>query len=1264
MVLTCAVVAFLYLLAGWIAEIVASPVGHATIVWPAAGVALAAVLLRGPGVWPGVWLGSFLSGCLVTGALDGGVHVDRMIAPALIAGGAALQAALVGGLARARYGRPVRLDNGVEALTFLTFLGPMGTLISATIGTMVLFARGLLHGIDAVADTWWTWWTGDLLGIAVVVPLVLFSGWGRSGARLLWRGRQVPAMTNGSLVCVILCIGCSFWAWSALTRAQHENSAADFDAQAREATRLIESRLASYGGFVDGGAALVGAARGEIDAADWARLVGVLNVPRAAPGVLGLGFIEPVRDADLAAYAARSLDVTGAPLDIHPPVERDLHFIIRHLEPHERNAPALGLDLAAFPIERAALESASRRGLATMSAPIRLVQDGTGSTSVAILRAVYPPGVAAAADRGAGEVLGWVYTPIRLDDFLGDIAGASGAGYRLRVYDGPRAETGALIFDSAPGTIERNELYRVERPFRTFARDWTIRFESTDAFLAGHALIEPRVLLAAGLLLSIAVGTLMTLLLRREHEVRSLVDAKTRALETQQGHTRSIIETAMVGIVLIDHRGRMLSLNSAAERIFALPAHDLAGKRLADLLPIDLPGPRDAGAGQSAQIPMRRSDGSLRQIEVQVNLWQDAAGDSRGTAILRDITQRYRAEAQLRENERRLAMAMTGAQIAVFDIDLRDGSEVVSDNWATLMGFPPDTRVEDLDARAEFEARVLPEDRHIVHQADRGCIEGFTDRSICEYRVLAADGSIRWMRSEAMVSERDMDGTATRFLGVQTDVTRLRHALDMIRAKETQFRQVIENAPTGMALLDEECHLLRVNEAFCRFTGYGEGALLDRRLGDLIPPGGLIISEAERARLRSGEVPVVQMEREFARADGTGVWGLLNISAMGSSGSDGVAFIVQVQDITERRKVEQLKSDFVATVSHELRTPLTSIKGALGLVLGTMGRELPAKAERLLSIGQKNCDRLIMLVNDILDLEKLNSGKMRFDMVETSLTGLMEQAVAVNQPYADEHGVTIALRGAVPAGAVRVDRDRFGQVMSNLLSNAAKFSPRGTEVTLSAGPGATPDSVEIRVRDRGPGIPDEFRARMFTPFSQADSSATREKGGTGLGLNITHQILSQMEGGIDFANQPDGGCEFRVTLPLVAQAEPAAEAGGPAAAAAADAEVPAILHVEDDADFAEVFRSAFGERARVETAGSIAEARRALALGEYDLVVIDWALSDGDGRVLLDEIDTAVPIFGLSASEPGASDGRVQRQAVKSRSRLDMLVADCLAAMA
>ncbi|MEI4473975.1 PAS domain S-box protein [Frigidibacter sp. MR17.24] len=491
----------------------------------------------------------------------------------------------------------------------------------------------------------------------------------------------------------------------------------------------------------------------------------------------------------------------------------------------------------------------------------------------------------------------------------------------------------------------------------------------------------------------------------------------------------------------------------------------------------------------------------------------------------------------------------------------------------------------------------------------------------------------------------------------EADESVARAAAEALEAAEAQFRTTIDLAPVGMALLDEDCHLLHVNEALCRFTGYPAEELLALRLSTLIPPSRRVISEHDRKRMRSGEVRLLQLERRMIRKDGSEAWALLHISQQRSSRSEAVEFIVQVQDITERRQMEQMKSNFVATVSHELRTPLTSIKGGLSLVLGAMKATLDPKAERLLSIALKNCERLTMLVNDILDMEKISSGQARFRNTDAALAGLLEQAVSINQAYGVEHGVSFEMTPPVTAAWVRVDVDRFQQVMSNLMSNAAKFSPSGSTVRIESR--AANGRVRLSVIDCGPGVPEEFAERIFTPFSQADGSATRSKGGTGLGLNITRQIVERMGGEIGYTNRPGGGCEFWVILPEVT---PVDSRGMNLPRLSTAPRRPMILHAEHDRDFAEVFRHACAGSAIVTHAVTMAEAAWHVRQNQYDLVVVDWdSMTEGSASLLdtIERLQPEVPILGLSDRD-GPTDPRICNNLIKSRARLEAVVKELL----
>ena len=232
----------------------------------------------------------------------------------------------------------------------------------------------------------------------------------------------------------------------------------------------------------------------------------------------------------------------------------------------------------------------------------------------------------------------------------------------------------------------------------------------------------------------------------------------------------------------------------------------------------------------------------------------------------------------------------------------------------------------------------------------------------------------------------------------------------------------------------------------------------------------------------------------------------------------------------QRKQIENLKSEFVSVVSHELRTPITSIHGALGLIAGGMSGDLPDKAENLIRIAHKNSERLILLINDILDVEKLDASRMYFDSHLEALAPLLRHVVEINQGYADRFNVRLNLD--IPEGAeplAMIDATRLTQVMVNLLSNAIKFSRPGgaVGVRLTRRDGR----IRIAVSDRGVGMPPGFRDQIFSKFSQADSTMGRQQDGTGLGLYITKRIVEHMNGVIDYESVLGEGSTFWIELP-------------------------------------------------------------------------------------------------------------------------------------
>jgi signal transduction histidine kinase len=341
----------------------------------------------------------------------------------------------------------------------------------------------------------------------------------------------------------------------------------------------------------------------------------------------------------------------------------------------------------------------------------------------------------------------------------------------------------------------------------------------------------------------------------------------------------------------------------------------------------------------------------------------------------------------------------------------------------------------------------------------------------------------------------------------------------------------------------------------------------------------------------------------------------------------------------ERKRLERLKDEFVSTVSHELRTPLTSITGSLGLLMGNAAGNLPAPMARLLAIAYTNSQRLARLVNDILDIEKMEAGRVVFNFSRVEVRTLVAQAIEANRGFAEGYGVRVRLGEALTAADVRADPDRLLQVVTNLLSNAIKFSPPDSEVVVAIEKGV--DVVRLTVRDHGQGIPVDFRPLIFEKFAQADAGDARQKGGTGLGLSIVKQIVDRLSGEVGFADAPGGGTIFHVQLPCWDHV----------ASLAIDREAKPdatrLLLCEDDLDTALTLRAQLRQVGfATDFAYSVSEALARAEATQYHAILVDIHLPDGDGVSLIVRLrelpqyrDT--PIVVVSAdTNPGRDDLR------------------------
>ena len=364
----------------------------------------------------------------------------------------------------------------------------------------------------------------------------------------------------------------------------------------------------------------------------------------------------------------------------------------------------------------------------------------------------------------------------------------------------------------------------------------------------------------------------------------------------------------------------------------------------------------------------------------------------------------------------------------------------------------------------------------------------------------------------------------------------LEKALTTVRASQQRIVNIVETAQDAFISVDLEGRITDWNSAAQAMLGWSRQDAMGRTLFDVI------IAERHRGaawtalrRFRdTGQLDLLgrRVERTLVRRDGVEITAEMTTGLVGTG--EGVFFSVFLHDISERKEVERMKNEFVSTVSHELRTPLTAISASLSLLKDGMAGELPDDAQGLVGVACASTERLVRLIGDVLDIQKMEAGQMDYRFDDQAVAPVVEGALAAMDSFAAQAGLALRFEAGEGAAGLRasIDRDRLTQVLTNLLSNAIKFSESGS--TVLARLSDEGDALRIAVFDRGAGIPEAFRGRIFQRFAQADSADSRKKGGTGLGLSICRTIVEEHGGRIWFETEEGAGTSFFVELPALA----------------------------------------------------------------------------------------------------------------------------------
>ena len=614
------------------------------------------------------------------------------------------------------------------------------------------------------------------------------------------------------------------------------------------------------------------------------------------------------------------------------------------------------------------------------------------------------------------------------------------------------------------------------------------------------------------------------------------------ALTVERNFVSAVLDTVGALVVVFDTAGRIVRFNRACEIASGYHFNILVGRYAWDkLIPeediveaIDtFEQIRAGGFPATFENHWLNRDGTLRRIAWSATALADGQGQVAfiiATGI--DVTVQRAAEDTLRESEARYRQIVEGSLGMVCMHDLDGTLLSVNTHGAESIG----RSVDEMVGRPLSE--FIPNDRkkalkpYLRQIISAGEAQGLLH--LCH-----KDGEVRVIAYRNKLI--DIPGRDKYVLGFGVDISEQIRAEGRLRTLTRQSDSILESVGDGIFGTDLEGRITVVNSAALQMLGYKRGEVLDKAMHELIHH-----TRADGSPYPESECPIentldnrssVRVSDEvFWRKDGTSfpveyvARPQIEASADGNAETGKpIGVVVAFTDTTERRALDRMKDEFISTVSHELRTPLTSLRAALGLVTGGALRSRPEKMHQMLEIALGNTDRLVRLVNDILDLERISSGKSELQLTTCSAEDLLARAASLQQAAAAKAEIRISTFGRDVH--VWADQDRILQTLTNLISNAIKFSPAGSEIELTA---KILDENEafIEVRDQGRGIPQDKLENIFERFQQVDASDSRAMGGTGLGLAICRSIVTQHGGRIWATSEPGNGTTFHFTLPI------------------------------------------------------------------------------------------------------------------------------------
>ena len=958
-----------------------------------------------------------------------------------------------------------------------------------------------------------------VLTLAIFIGLCGGTGWAFCRPRPETSGgheRVLPA----AVLMAGLAATMALWHYTAAgTEARKQEH---FNAQAGEVVQRIAERMADYEQVLRGARALFDASD-DVSEHEWQRYVGSQELVSRYPGVQAFGY-------------ARLLEGQGDA----PPGSQ-----VVYLEPlSDRNLRALGLDMLKEPVRQHAMENARDSGEPTLSGHVILVQESGEDMQPGSLLYVpvyrHDAPVSTPQQRRAA-LQGWVYSAFRMHNLMRAIFGGPQLrDLTLSVYDGPQATPSALLYADA-GWAASSYRYRTSSTFELplLGHRWTVLVRTTPAFEATVDTQRAQVVLAGGALISMLLFGVVNGMARTRHEALELAQRMSAARVQAEQRFQSLAESANEGILVLGEGGRVDFCNRMATALFGYTPQQIKSLELGDLLQLPF-GFEAWKKGVTRGVPCAAfethavtSQGGLVPVEVSLGGWE-AQGVSYFSVLLHDISWRQAVSENLRKTrgELRSILENIPAMVGWWDAQLRN--RFCNGEYRDWFGVDPQ-EMQGKHIREVLGEKLYQLNLPYLEKVLQGEPQSF------ERIITSADGRSR--HAQACYIPDIQDGVVQGFFVLVFDISRQKATEQALEYGLKLHDLIFTHAGVGIVCVRNGC-FERVSRRCTELLGYAEGEL-DGQPEHVVYPDPQAYQEmGERARHLLAQGSTLDHELSLRRRDGGLVWCRTIARAIDpADASQGTVWIIE--DFSDRKQRETLlqaareaaegaartKAQFLANMSHEIRTPMNAIMGMTRL---TLDSPLDDTQRENLQMVEEAASSLLRILDDILDFSKMEAGKLSLANEPFDLREQLASTLQVAASQARVRGLELVLDVApdVPE-FLTGDAGRLMQVVTNLCGNAVKFTERGQVVCrvrradeAVEGPAAT---LVFEVIDSGVGIEPEAQSRIFESFVQADSSISRNFGGTGLGLTICAQLVAMMRGRIEVDSTPGRGSCFRFT---------------------------------------------------------------------------------------------------------------------------------------